>query len=199
MKTAVCFFGIPRKIEENLGNILSSICGIECDRFAHFWTSEKLSILENAKLQGKYLEPIADTRAHAYVSMVYDEKTSAKSQYEIGGIESFGKEVTLPGWIVRPSNITSMWNSMSKSVSLALSYASSNNFEYDRIVLIRTDVVPDKYFDLTKTFIGDVHQFSMPSYHPGSRIPVWLPDHIISMSTSAARSITFLPQFSYHY
>ena len=88
---------------------------------------------------------------------------------------------------------------MSKSISLALEYDCRTGTHYDRIILIRTDLEFDTSFKIEDTFVGDVHQFIMPDYHPGSRINFWTTDHLISMSRAGANLITTLLQSAYHY
>lgn len=201
MKNALCLFGMPRVFEENYDALKKSFP--DFDVFAHFWSvdedTRRKDWVERLGAKSVFVQEVVDTRYHAYNGVTHSKDVCLNSQIKIEGLESFERDLKSPGWSVNPRNIVSMWNSMSKSVSLALSHSSTNRFEYDRIVLVRTDIVPEDKFDVTKTFIGDVHQFLMPSYHPGSRISFWLPDHIISMTPNAARILTFLPQFSYHY
>jgi hypothetical protein len=198
-KVALCLFGIPRVLEENYKSLKDHFP--DFDVFAHFWTSDQelKDWIKTASPKLIFLENLVDTRYHAYDEIVHNNNFDLKNKFMTQGLQSFGEQITAPGWSVNPKNILSMWNSMSKSVSLALSYADTNNLVYDRIVLVRPDVVPSGEFDITKTYVGDVHRFLMPNYHPGSRISLWTPDHIISMSSRAARVLTFLPQFSYHY
>lgn len=202
MKTAICFFGLPRNFKEN--KVLFDRMS-EFDVFCHFWAQDdKISeeIKDSLKCKTFYLEPAVDTRFHAYSDIVGPENSIEFLRHKLArsGINGFGDPIEHPGfWKVNPKNIVSMWNSMSKSVSLALSHSCNMNFNYDRIVLMRSDITLSDNFDLNATFVGDVHKFLMPHYHPGSRIRFWIPDHIISMSLRAARAITFLPQFSYHH
>jgi hypothetical protein len=197
---AICFFGMPRYTNEgSLASISRCFDHLDVDIFAHFWGQElpedffKLS----SKISNYQIEPLTDTRFHAYTSLIEMPEIKASEIYLKSGIDGFGGNLELPGWSVNPANIVSMWNSMSKSISLALAADEKN--KYDRFVLIRTDLMPNTDFKLDQTFYGDIFKFLMPDYHPGSRIDCWTPDHIISMSKKAAQALTFLPQFSYHY
>ena len=198
MKAAICFFGIPRFYDESLQLILEKFSGF--DLFAHFWLTKDFKTKKFEDFKLVLFEEQHDTRKHGFPGLRSPINLShAIEQFNVLGLESLDRQYEEPGWFTKPVNVTSMWNSMAKSVSLALTYSCTNKFNYDRIILIRTDLRLFNDLNVENLFIGDVHKFLMPPYHPGSRIDVWLPDHIISMSERAARELTFLPQMAYHY
>jgi hypothetical protein len=200
MRVALCFFGFPRFYKENINNIIKKFDN--CDIYCHFWKDNTINLIEENFDEFKLtlFEEPHDTRKHAFPGLRSPVSlANAIRDFNANGLKSLDVEYREPGWATKPVNITSMWNSMSKSVSLALSYSCKNNFTYDRIIMLRTDVKLSDSFEATKMYVGDVHKFVMPQYHPGSRIYQWVPDHVVSMSQKAAKILTFLPQDSYHY
>ena len=199
MKIAFCFFGQPRYLESTFSDYKNIVK--DHDVFVHTWSSNLPQEFKSFnKLRSFIYEPAYDTRTHAFYGVLPPEDTRIiRHARETGGLESFDKTWEIPGWFAKPVNATSMWHSMSKSIALALEYECKTGNQYDRIILIRTDLNLDSSFKIEDTFVGDVHQFLMPDYHPGSKINFWTPDHFVSMTREAARLITTLLQSSYHY
>lgn len=200
MKIAVCLYGMPRNITETHENYKSLFC--DFDVFAHFWSSTIPPELQNFNVKSFLVEDKSeyDTRAHAFVGVIapddFQEMRKIRSE---SGLEGFDRRWQIPGWESWPANTTSMWHSMTKSISLALAHECQTGEKYDRFVLLRTDLKFKQDFKIESTFVGDIHKFLMPSYHPGSRIDEWISDQIISLSSIAARKMTTLLQSSYHY
>lgn len=197
MKVAFCLFGMPRRLDDTIDQYVA--LAKDCDVFSHMW-GEKHELLDRFNLKSFLNEPLYDTRAHAFIGVFAPENLKDISNIRKSqGLEGFNRYWDHPGWRSVPVNATSMWHSMSKSVSLALEYECRTGIKYDRIVLLRTDLVFQENFELSSIHVGDVHKFMMPSFHPGSRIDLWIPDQVLSMSRNAARLMTTLLQSSYHY
>lgn len=139
MRIAVCFSGQLRTAVESSDNIKRYLGFLfeYCDFFIHTWNinQQKVYNLSNIfpieeKITDEYFKNIID---------IYQPKNMMIENYH----ETYKKESEIINnrIVYYFDTARALWYSFKKSIELKLEYEEINNFEYDLVIKLRTDVI----------------------------------------------------------
>jgi hypothetical protein len=142
MKIAVCFSGMLRCGAETIPSIRNFIGDLwsQCDFFIHTWDIDYYNVLTGETLEhfNKVNTIDTDLSKLNLMNSQYRFKSMLVENY-FGTVEDVSKRysdtVTHPNWFVP------WYYSWHKSILLKKEYEESNNFVYDYVIKIRTDVI----------------------------------------------------------
>lgn len=165
MKIAVCFSGQPRFVPECSKSIIENVFqDYYVDVFAHLWFDEKLlkepykyggdggwekqrisqQAIEDFKKIYSPIKLVTERSCNFYDSYMEDDFELSQNRYWPGSL-------TEPNYMERQiKNTLSNFYSMSEVNRLKLIYEYRNNFKYDWVFKIRTDVNVHQKIDLSK-------------------------------------------------
>jgi len=141
MKIAICYSGQPRQFKEGFVNQIKTFdlakSNVEdtIDTFCHFWYDHSLDgqyYWDKFPERGKFDKNIKD--------WIYEEVKPIKCEFETPRIWNFQglvPDLKIPHPLV---NVFSMLYSIEKSIELKSQYEKDNDFKYDLVIRLRSDL-----------------------------------------------------------
>jgi hypothetical protein len=209
MKTALCLFGEPRDVDKTYHQYKKTLMdpnGVE-DVFVHGWHDHAgVGQLYNPSKEsdGRYSVPNVFIRAEtpALLYQLYNpKKCFLERQKKFNWQEFAHPDFDNPH--VTHATVSMLW-SAKKSIELMLDYEEENGILYDRIILLRSDIVfyPDSVFNFTQAD-PNTSYFLDQNNHPGG-LNYWFVygsrDRIINYSrmyynlAEIRKATAFIPQ-----